>query len=183
MNYKYYLKLSSVIAYAGQFECFNDGWCMNIKKYVLLITNKVLQNEKGSEYVSEIFKFALIMALIISFVALPEPFMKKLNLNSMATSIARAVETTGEINTDIEQMIEDYKAETGLNPTIKWEGDFVNVGSAQRIQIRERFSITLTDKVKIKIAEPSFSGPIEIEIPISKTVRGLSEVYWKPGQI
>lgn len=156
---------------------------MNIKKYMLLRTINLLKNDKGNDYVSEIFKFALIMALIISFVALPEPFVKKLNLNSMATSIARAVETTGEINTDIEQLIEDYKGETGLNPTIKWEGDFVNVGATQRIQIRERFSITLIDKVKIKIAEPSFSGPIEIIVPISKTVRGMSEVYWKPGQI
>ena len=155
---------------------------MHIKKYFFR-TKKILKNNKGNDYVSEIFKFALIMALIISFVALPGPFIKKLNLNSMATSITRAVETTGEINGDVEQMIEDYKSETGLNPTIKWEGDFINTGTSQKIQIRQRFSLTLTDIVIITIAEPSFTGPINIEIPISKTVKGMSEVYWKPGQI
>ena len=144
---------------------------------------KILKNNKGSDYVSELFKFAIIMALIISFTALPEPFMKKLSLNSMTTSIARAVETTGEINEDVEKLIEEYKAETGLNPSITWSGNFVNVGSNRRIQIRQKFTLTLTDKVVIKIAEPSFTGPINIEIPIKKTVRGMSEVYWKPGQI
>ncbi|WP_313559185.1 DUF4320 family protein [Ruminiclostridium cellobioparum] len=155
---------------------------MKKQKYISRVM-KIMMSSRGDGYVSEIFKFAIIMALILSFVVLPDPFIKKLNLNHMTTSIVRAVETTGEINDDVYQMIEEYKAETGLNPTIKWEGNFVNVGTSQRIQIRQRFSLTLTDNVVITIAEPSFTGPINIVIPISKKVNGMCEVYWKPGQI
>ncbi|WP_170138223.1 DUF4320 family protein [Anaerobacterium chartisolvens] len=141
---------------------------------------KLLKNDRGQGYIDMIFKIAIIMALVMSFVALPAPFIKKQNLDHMAVSIARALETTGEINSDIVELIEEYEELTGLKPRIEWEGNF---NASRRLQIRERFSVTLTDTVAIKVMKPSFASPVSIEIPISSTAKGVSEVYWKPGQI
>lgn len=133
---------------------------------------------KGESYIDVIFKMSIIMALIFCFIALPPLFIKKQNIDYIANSLARAVETTGEINTDVNLLASQLKSELGINPSIQWEGGFF--GATNRIQIRESFYVTVSDTVYIQLAKPSFSAPIVISVPVSKRVRGVSEVYWKP---
>lgn len=147
-------------------------------KMLLYKVTKCLKNNKGEGYIDLIFKMSFIMALIFCFIALPPLYIKKQNVDYMANSIARAVETTGEINSDVNGLISQLKSDTGMNPLIRWEGNFF--GSTNKIQIRESFFVTVSDTATIQLAKPSFSEPIVISIPISKRVRGVSEVYWKP---
>jgi hypothetical protein len=60
---------------------------------------------------------------------------------------------------------------------VAWDGAFLGVDS--RLQIRERFTVTVRHTVRVKLFEPMFSGPIYLDIPLHKTLSGVSEVYWK----
>lgn len=138
---------------------------------------KVAYCNKGEGYIDLIFKMSVVMALIFCFTALPPLYIRKQNIDYMANSLARAVETTGEINTEINLLANQLKSELGINPSINWEGNFF--GATDRIQIRESFYVTVSDTVCIQLAKPSFAPPVILYIPVSKRIRGVSEVYWK----
>lgn len=142
-----------------------------------------IKSNKGSSTIEFLFIFASVIALILCFIAIPPIYFKYQNLSHMTNEIVKAVEETGEINPEIELLISEFKAETKLNPSVRWEGNFRPRGISSRIQKREVFYLTLSDTIEVTLAEPSFSGPIVISIPISKRVKGISEVYWKPGEL
>lgn len=142
--------------------------------------DKIRKNQQGSAYIELIIAVAVITALIMSFMTLPDLYVKKQNIDYMANAIARSVEISGEIGSDTQKLINELKQSTGLNPVITWDGPFYDANGSRRIQLRDTFHVTLSMTVKIKIIEPSFSGPVYLDIPMKKQVKGVSEIYWKP---
>jgi hypothetical protein len=136
-----------------------------------------LKGDKGAFFLDMIIGLTLLMAVILSFLALPELFIKKQEIDYMAKTIARRVEIEGELNSRVYDTIDGLAAESGFMPDIKWEGNFR--GFDNRLQIREKFVLKLNHTVRIKLIDPAFSNPVFLEIPISKSVTGVSEVYWK----
>jgi hypothetical protein len=136
-----------------------------------------LRDNKGAFFLDILIGFMILMAIILSFLALPELFIKKQEIDYMARTIARRVEIEGELNSRVYDTIEGLASESGFMPDIKWEGNFFGLGN--RLQIREKFKLRLNHTVKIKLIDPAFSNPLILEIPISKSVTGVSEVFWK----
>ncbi|MDR1440436.1 MAG: DUF4320 family protein, partial [Clostridiales bacterium] len=134
-------------------------------------------SEAGSFFIDTAIALAILLAVIFSFLAIPELFIRKQEIDYIARMVVRRIEQSGQIGDELFGFIADIKDETGIDPDIAWDGNFR--GHGDKIQIREKFTVTVEYSVRVKIVEPSFAGPLYIELPLSKTLSGVSEVYWK----
>lgn len=134
-----------------------------------------LHNERGVGYFDIIVIMMVVFSLIFCFVSLIPTFIVKQNLDYMTESLARVIEITGGCGGEYQDELARLKEQTGLKPEVILNGEFKN----NKLQLRDKFELTLTGYVSIEIIKPTFAPPIEIKIPVSKTVTGISEVYWK----
>lgn len=139
---------------------------------------KLRYSRKRSEaFLDVLFQFAIAMSLIFCFTALWKPFIYKQNTNYMAKTLVRAVEANGRIDGEITALANELKSEMGVNPTITWNAPYIS--GTNKIQLRQKFTLTVRDSVDIKLIEPTFGSPLVISIPIEKKFTGISQVYWK----
>ena len=136
-----------------------------------------ITDETGAFYVDAIIAFMLLIALVFSFLTIPELLIKKQELDYFANAIVRKIERDGMASGGIRQTVNELQAETGIAADVSWSGPFR--GADAKLQIREKFTVTASYTVKIKLMDPSFGAPVFLEIPIKKTLTGVSEVYWK----
>lgn len=95
----------------------------------------------------------------------------------MAKTLVRAVEASGCIDSDITALANELKTEMGVTPTIAWSAPYIS--GTNKIQLRQKFTLTVRDTIDIKLIEPTFGPPLVISIPIEKKFIGISQVYWK----
>lgn len=139
---------------------------------------KLKYSRKRSEaFLDVLFQFAIAMSLIFCFMALWKPFIYKQNMDYMAKTLVRAVEANGRIDGEITALANELKSEMGVNPTITWNAPYIS--GTNKIQLRQKFTLTVRDSVDIKLIEPTFGSPLVISIPIEKKFTGISQVYWK----
>lgn len=139
---------------------------------------KLKYSRKRSEaFLDVLFQFAIAMSLIFCFTALWKPFIYKQNTDYMAKTLVRAVEANGRIDGEITALANELKSEMGVNPTITWNAPYIS--GTNKIQLRQKFTLTVRDSVDIKLIEPTFGSPFVISIPIEKKFTGISQVYWK----
>lgn len=139
--------------------------------------NKIKTRKKASSFIEVIFQFAVIMSLIFCFITLWKPFIYKQNLDYMAKTLVRAVEANGRIDSEITALANDLKSEMDVTPTVTWSAPYI--AGTNKIQLRQRFTLTVHDTIQIKIIEPTFGSPLVLNIPIEKKFIGISQVYWK----
>jgi hypothetical protein len=138
---------------------------------------KIFIKRRAEGFIEIIFQFAIIMSLIFCFITLWKPFIYKQNIDYMAKTLVRAVESNGRIDNSITDLQNELKNELGVNPKIKWTATYI--AGTNKIQIRKKFTLTLSDELALNLIEPSFSSPVVIKIPINKKFIGISQVYWK----
>ena len=143
------------------------------------ITQKLSADERGGLYISDLFKILIALSLILSFIYLPKPFIEYIKLTHMCEAITYKIETTGAVNTDIENLIQELKAAYNIDPVINIEGPFTNVAGERRIQLKSQFTVEVRSSVKLVIYRPTFTNSIEINLPLSKKMIGVGHVYWK----
>lgn len=131
--------------------------------------------KKSEAYFEIIFEFFIIMSLCLTLVSIWQPFIAKQNLDYMAKVLVRDVEANGEVSSSTYDLENELRAELHINPTVTWS-------KTGRIQLRDRFSVTLTDTVSVEIIRPTFTDPVSVDIPLSKTLTGVSQVLWRDGE-
>ena len=137
----------------------------------------LISRKSGEAFLEVMFQFAVIMSLIFCFLTLWKPFIYKQNMDYMAKTLVRAVEANGRIDSDITALENDLKTEMGVNPTVTWNASYIP--GTNKIQLRQKFTLTVRDTIQIKLTEPTFTAPVVINIPIEKKFIGISQVYWK----
>lgn len=135
----------------------------------------IIRDSSGEGYIDLIIIMLVSICLIYCFVSIVPYFIKNQNLSHMAESLARTIEITGSKGHEFEAELSRLKSESGMNPTVEISGDF----DGDKLQLRKKFRITLTEYIHIKLVDPSFAPPVVLKIPIVKKVTGMSEVYWK----
>ncbi len=135
------------------------------------------RRKRSEAFLDVLFQFAVAMSLIFCFVALWKPFIYKQNMDYMAKTLVRAVEANGRIDGNITALANELKSEMGVNPTITWNAAYIS--GTNKIQLRQKFTLTVHDTIDIKLIEPTFTSPLVISIPIEKKFIGISQVYWK----
>lgn len=133
--------------------------------------------KSGAMMIEVLFQMAIAMALIFCFVSLWQPFIRKINVDYMAKTIVRSIEANGRIDSNIYDLQNQLEAELGFSPNVTYSAEYLN--GTNKIQIRKKFKVTITDVVKIKLITPSFGDPITVDIPIKKELTGISQVFWK----
>lgn len=129
----------------------------------------VCRNRRGEGYIDTAVGILCLMLVVALGMTLFPVFMKKQQLDSFADEIVRQAEITG--STNVSGRIEQMKAETGLDPQIRWDCDYF---SGNRVQLNGDIQVTLTQRVDIGFFVFG-SFPIELKAKAS----GKSEVYYK----
>ena len=137
----------------------------------------MIKNESGAFFIDSLIAFMIFISLILSFLTVPEVLVKKQELDYATRNVVRKIERDGMAGSSIWQTINELRAETGMVADFTWDGPFY--GPDARIQIRDRFTVSAHYTVKVRLFEPTFTAPVYINIPIQKTLSGVSEVYWK----
>ena len=136
---------------------------------------KFIRDQTGEAYVDVAITVLIIFALMASLMALFPIFTTQQSLNNTARQLARITEVSGSA-ADAEEMI---AALPGLQPdTIEW-GTTWHDDTLKTIQLKTPFTVTVTKQVPIVIFRPALSAPIVINIDVSASASGISEVYFK----
>lgn len=130
---------------------------------------KRLKSKRGEAYLDvAIGLLCLLLVLALAVSVLPV-FTTKQQLDIFAAEIVRQAEITG--GTNVGSRISQMKAETGLDPNIRWDCDYY---SGSKVQLNGDIKVTLTENVDIGFF---IFGSFPIEISAKAT--GKSEVYYK----
>ena len=139
--------------------------------------SKNLSQDQGAFYIDALIALMVFIAVIFSFLAIPEVFVKRQEVDYIARTVTRRIERDGMAGSALRQTMNDLAGETGISADVSWSGAFQ--GADSRIQIRDRFTVTVRYTVQVRLFEPTFGAPVYVNIPIQKTLSGVSEVYWK----
>ena len=112
------------------------------------------KKKKGSIAIWQIFEIILFAALVYTFITLWPVFLQKQNVDYIAKTMVRAVETNGRIDSSITDLQHELENDFGVE-------------------------LTVTDHATIRIMNHTFGDPLDINVPMSKTLVGVSQVFWK----
>lgn len=133
-----------------------------------------LKCKRAEGYVGMLVAVILIFTLIATFITMFPLFVVKTKVDTMAAQLTRVIELTGAAGAEYAAELAELKAATGLDPTVQIDP------IQEQYQLRERFSLTVTAYAEVTIFVPVSGDPLVIPIPITKTVTGRSEVFFKP---
>ena len=149
-----------------------------MKKARLIYTrlSLLLRDRRAEGFVGTLVNFLIIMTLVAGFIYLMPLFTTKQNVDYMASQLMRTIELSGEVGAEYQAELNRLKEQTKLYPSVSVSATYI---ADNKIQLRERISITVSVVMKIPLLAPTFSDPVTIDVPVSKTVSGIGEVYWK----
>jgi hypothetical protein len=139
---------------------------------------KLLLCRKGSAYYELIIKTLVVITLMATVMSFLSIFTAYLNLNHMCRRVVRVVELEGQVSDNAYDVFYRLKEQTGLSPEMTIE-DVEYCDGSQKIQLRDTFTVTMTDSYAFTLFKPSFTPPVQINIPMRVSITGMSEKYWK----
>ena len=112
-----------------------------------------------------------------SLMALFPIFSAQQSLNQTAKYVARTVELYGKADDATLQSVTDNKnflVPDSVEIDTEWHD-----AAAKTIQLKTPFTVTITKKVSIIILRPALGEPLTIDVQITSSARGISEVFFK----
>jgi|GEM_PF-720775 len=141
------------------------------------------QREEGELYLADLLKIAIFLCLIVTFIYLPQPFIRYVQLTYFCETIVKNIELSGCINENTHLLIEELEEVYQIEPDVTFGGPFFTKDGEQRIQMQQRFTVTITDRVSIEVVKPTFGNPLTLTIPLSKKITGMSLHHWRENEI
>ena len=138
---------------------------------------KFIRDQTGEAYIDVAISILIIFVFMASLMALYPIFTTQQSLNQTAKYVARTVELYGKADDETLQSVtenENFITPDSITVETEWEN-----AAEKTIQLKTAFTITVTKVIPIVIMRPSLGDPITININISASARGISEVYWK----
>ena len=136
-----------------------------------------IRDQTGEAYIDVAITILIIFVFMASLMALYPIFTAQQNLNQTAKYAARTVELYGKADDETLQSVtenENFIIPDSIAVETEWENT-----AEKTIQLKTAFTITVTKVIPIVIMRPSLGDPVTININISASARGISEVYWK----
>ncbi|ODA42721.1 DUF4320 family protein [Desulfosporosinus sp. BG] len=131
---------------------------------------KIILSKRGEGYIdTAVIVLASVMVIALALAIYPVVIAKH-ELNTFADEVRRQVEITGQVGSQANTKIQNLKEETGLDPVITWNANFL---SGNRIQLNDEFTVSLSHEFDFGFG-PFGSWPITLK---SKAT-GSGEVYW-----
>ena len=136
-----------------------------------------IRDQTGEAYIDVAIAILIIFVFMASLMALFPIFTAHQSLNQTAKYVARTVELYGKADDETIQSVtesENFITPDSITVETEWEN-----AAEKTIQLKTAFTITVTKVIPIVIMRPTLGDPITININISASARGISEVYWK----
>ena len=142
-----------------------------------MFTRSRLQNDQSGEgYVDIAIIILIVFVLMASLLAVFPILTTQQSLNNTVRQIVRTVEITGNAGSEVDSLLNQL---TSVKPdNLTWQTTWKDAAN-KTIQLKTSFTVTATKKVPLVVLRPSFGNPLVIEIEISATASGISEVYFK----
>jgi Flp pilus assembly protein TadG len=138
---------------------------------------KFIRDQTGEGFVDVAITILIIFTLMASLLALYPIFTAQQSLNQTAKYIARTVELYGKADDEMLQSVTEdgvFLEPDSISIETKWED-----AAEKTIQLKTPFTITVTKTVSIIILRPALGDPVSIDVVITASAQGISEVYWK----
>lgn len=140
----------------------------------------IKDNRGVSEYIGTMISILVVMCFVLTIVSLLPIFTTKADVDYMTQQAVRTIELTGKKGDEYTELVADLDNAFGAGEyTLAVEGNFVTSGGIEKIQLRDKFTVTLTVPVGIPIITPAGGEPVVITINVAKSLTGRSEIYWK----
>jgi len=137
------------------------------------LIKKILLNRKGEGYIDVVIMVLCSMMVIVLALNVFSFLTLKQDLDYYAKEMVTVAAVNGNMNgTEISNRIAELTEETGLNPTITYEGEGYN--DPDRVQLGKTISVTLTINTSFK----GF-GVFNFPLTLNAKCSGLSQVHWK----
>jgi len=138
---------------------------------------KFIRDQTAEGYIDVAITILILFTLMASLMALFPIFTAQQSLNQTAKYMARTVELYGKADDETLQSVmenENFLAPDGVEIDTTWHD-----ATAKTIQLKTPFTLTVTKTVSIVILRPALGEPLTINVQISASARGISEVYIK----
>ncbi len=138
---------------------------------------KFIRDQTGEGFVDVAITILIVFTLMASLMALFPIFTVQMSLNQTAKYMARTVELYGKADDDtLQSVTEDgnFIEPDSISIETEWEN-----AAEKTIQLKTPFTVTITKTVSIVIMRPALGDPVAINVCISASANGISEVYWK----
>jgi len=136
------------------------------------LIKKILLNRKGEGYIDVVIMVLCSMMVIVLALNVFSFLTLKQDLDYYAKEMVTVAAVNGTMNgTEISNRITELTEETGLNPTITYEGEGYN--DPDRVQLGKTIFVTLTINTSFK-GFGVFNFPLTLKAKCS----GLSQVHW-----
>lgn len=138
---------------------------------------RFIRDQTAEGYIDVAITMLIVFTLMASLMALFPLFTAQQSLNQTARYMARTVELYGKANdTTLNSVTEDgdFTVPDSVDVETQWHDE-----SQKTIQLKTRFTVTVSKTVPIVILRPALGDPLVINVRISASANGISEVYWK----
>ena len=138
---------------------------------------KFIRDQTAEGYIDVAITMLIIFVLMASLLALYPIFTAQQSLNQTAKYTARTIELYGKAD---DETLESVTIDGNFLEPDSVEVEVVWQDAAEKtIQLKTPFTVTMTKTVPIVILRPALGEPVVINVQITVTARGISEVYWK----
>ena len=138
---------------------------------------KFIRDQTAEGYIDVAITILIIFVIMASLLAIYPIFTAQQSLNQTAKYMARTIELYGRADDEtLESATLDgnFLVPDSVEIDTEWQ-DAVE----KTIQLKNSFTVIITKVVPIVILRPALGEPVVINVEITATARGISEVYWK----
>lgn len=148
---------------------------MNIRN----LMKRFRTDQRGEMFVEMMVKMVVSVVLILFFVQVFAVIVKYQNITYISKSITKVIEQEGAVTNSAYEKLDALNENLATDVTINISDVRYFDSHARTIQFRDSFVVTASDSFDLQICSPVFAPPVEIHIPMTSTITGMSEVYWK----
>ncbi len=138
---------------------------------------RFIRDQTAEGYIDVAITVLIVFTLMASLMALFPIFTAQQSLNQTARYMARTVELYGKADdATLSSVTEDgdFTVPDSVDVETQWHDV-----SQRMIQLKTQFTVTIAKTVPIVILSPALGDPLVINVRISASANGISEVYWK----
>ena len=138
---------------------------------------KFIRDQTAEGYIDVAITILIIFVLMASLMALFPIFTAQQSLNQTAKYMARTIELYGKADDETLQSVTEDSSFL-IPDNIEVNTEWYNAAE-KTIQLKTLFTVSITKTVPIVILRPALGDPVVINVQITASARGVSEVYWK----
>jgi len=138
---------------------------------------KFIRDQTAEGYIDVAITMLIIFVIMASLLAIYPIFTVQQSLNQTAKYMARTIELYGKADDETLESVTaggNFLAPDSMEIDTEWQD-----AGEKTIQLKNSFTVIITKVVPIVILRPALGEPVVINVQITATARGISEVYWK----